>query len=176
MAEAQRADHQPRDDLVADPQIQRRIEHVVRQRDRRRHGDHLAAGQAELHARLALGHAIAHGRYAASELPHGANVAQGLLDDLGEMLVRLMRRQHVVIGRDDGHVGFVHQAQPLLVGTRGATGHAMGEVGALQPATLRSVAGSRSHLGQIALPSGPAALDQTLGNLLNLRVHVITPA
>ncbi|MCY1441007.1 hypothetical protein D9M71_573040 [compost metagenome] len=70
MTEAQRADQQAGDDLVAHAQVQRGIEHVVRQRDGGAHGNHVAAGQRQLHARLALGHAIAHGRHAAGELPH----------------------------------------------------------------------------------------------------------
>ena len=37
MAEGQRADQQARHDLVADAEAQRRVEHVVRQRDRGRH-------------------------------------------------------------------------------------------------------------------------------------------
>jgi hypothetical protein len=50
VAEVQRADQQARDDLVADAQQQRGIEHVVRQRDRRAHRDRVAREQVELHA------------------------------------------------------------------------------------------------------------------------------
>ena len=62
MAEGQRADEQARHDLVADAEIDRRVEHVVRQRDRGRERDHVAGKQRQLHALLALGDAVAHGR------------------------------------------------------------------------------------------------------------------
>ena len=45
-----------------------RVEHVVAERDGGRHGDHVAAEQRQLHAGLALGDAVAHGRHAAGEL------------------------------------------------------------------------------------------------------------
>ena len=83
MAEGQRADHQARHDLVADAEIDGRVEHVVRQRDRRRHGDHVAGEQRQLHARLALGDAVAHGRHAARHLRDAAGLARRLLDQGG---------------------------------------------------------------------------------------------
>ncbi|MNQ41763.1 hypothetical protein D3C85_554500 [compost metagenome] len=170
MAEAQRADHQAGDDLVADAEEQRGVEHVVRQRHRGGHGDHLAAGDAQLHARLALGHAVAHGRHAAGDLAHRADVAQGLLDLLRVVLIGLVGREHVVVGSDDGDVGRIHQAQALLVAAT-AAGHPVGEVGALQLATLRPRAGCRMDHRQIALAGGAATLDQALGDLKNARMH-----
>jgi hypothetical protein len=68
VAEAQRADQQARHDLVAHAQAQRRVEHVVRQRHRGGHGDHVAREQRQLHAGAALGHAVAHRRHAAGDL------------------------------------------------------------------------------------------------------------
>ncbi|MCY1368134.1 hypothetical protein D9M69_551000 [compost metagenome] len=97
MAEAQRAHHQARHDLVADAEQQRAVEHVVGQRHGSGQRDHFAARQAQLHARLALGHAIAHGRRATGELTDGADFAQGFLDQFGEDFVRLVCREHVVI-------------------------------------------------------------------------------
>ncbi|MNK77416.1 hypothetical protein D3C87_970150 [compost metagenome] len=97
MAEAQRAHHQARHDLVADAEHQRAVEHVVGQRHGGGQRDHFAARQAQLHARLALGHAIAHGRGATGELADGADFAQGFLDQFGKDFVRLVRREHVVI-------------------------------------------------------------------------------
>ena len=41
MAEGERADQEPRHDLVADAEIDRSVEHVVRQRHRRRERDHV---------------------------------------------------------------------------------------------------------------------------------------
>jgi hypothetical protein len=83
VAEVQRADQQARHDLVAHAQVQRGVEHIVRQRHGGRHGDGVAREQRQFHARLALGHAVAHGRRAAGELRHRAHFAHGLLDDCG---------------------------------------------------------------------------------------------
>ena len=117
MTEGERADEQARHDLVADAEAEGRVEHVVGQRDRRRQRDHVAAEQRQLHARLALGDAIAHGGHAAGELRHGADLARRLLDDRREIAVGLMRRQHVVVGGDDADVGRAAVAsQVLLVG------------------------------------------------------------
>ncbi len=164
MAEAQRADHQTRDDLVADAEHQCRIEHVVRQRDCRAHGDHFAAGQAHFHARLALGHAIAHRRDAAGVLADRADLTQRLANHFRKMLIGLMRREHVVVRRDDGHICRVHQAQTLLVLAGIAAGDTVGEVGTLQLAALRTLTGGGGHHRQIALAGLAAALDQALGD------------
>ncbi|MNZ89231.1 hypothetical protein D3C78_1081420 [compost metagenome] len=172
VAEAQRPHHQAGDDLVADAQHQRGVEHVVRQGHGGGHGDHFAAGDGQLHARLALSHAIAHGRHATGELANRADLAQGLLDLLGEVLVRLVRRKHVVVGRDDGHVGRVHQAQGLLV-VAAATGHAMGEVGALQAGTHGAITGRAANQLQVAFAGGTATFDQPLGDLKDARMHVL---
>ena len=171
MAEAQRTDHQPGDDLVADAEHQRGVEHVVRQRHRGAHGDHFATGQAHLHARLALGHAVAHCRHAAGELADRTDLAQRLADHLRKMLVGLMSRKHVVVCRHDRDVRRVHQAQALLVLSGIAAGDAMGEVGALQPASLRALAGSGDHHREVTLTRLAAALDQALGDFQNSRVH-----
>ena len=172
VTEAQRAHHQARDDLVADAEHQCSVEHVVRQRYRRGHGDDFAAGDRQFHARLALGHAIAHGRHAAGELADRTDLAQGLLDLIREMQIRLVRREHVVVRRNDGDVGRVHQPQGLLVlGT--ATGHAMGEVGALQAGTHGPVTGRATNQLQVAFAGGTAAFDQPLGDLKDARMHVL---
>ena len=80
VAEGQRADDQARHDLVADAQHQRGVEHVVRQGDGGRHGDDVAGEQRQLHARAALGDAVAHGRHAAGELGDAARLARRRLD------------------------------------------------------------------------------------------------
>ncbi len=174
VTEAQRAHQQARNDLVAYPQVQRGIEHVVRQRHRAGHGDHFATGNTQFHARLALRDTVAHGRHATGELPDRTQLAQGLLDLLGELLIRLMRRQHVVVGGHDGDVGRIHQAQRLLV-VPAATGNAMGEVGALQLAALRPFAGRRANHLEVALARGSAALDKTVGHFDNTGMHEESP-
>ena len=131
MAEGQRRDHQPRHDLVADAEIDGGVEHVVRQADRGRHGDHVAREQRQLHAGLALRDAVAHGRHAAGHLGGAAGRARRLLDQVGEALKGLMRRQHVVVGGDDAEIGTRPLPQRLLVAGR-AGGEAMGEIGAAE--------------------------------------------
>src|SRR3546814_3355853 len=50
--------HQPRHDLVADAEEDRRVEHVVGEADRGRERDDVAGEQRQLHARLALRDAV----------------------------------------------------------------------------------------------------------------------
>ena len=91
---------------------------------------------------------------------------------LGEVQVRLVGRQHVVVGRDDGHVGRVHQAQGLFV-LAAATGHAVGEVGALQAGAHGAFTGRTANQLQVAFAGGTAAFDQPLGDLKDARMHVL---
>ena len=80
VAEGQRADQQAGHDLVADAEHQRGVEHVVRERDRGRHRDHVAAEERELHAVAALGDAVAHRGHAAGDLGDAAGADDGLLE------------------------------------------------------------------------------------------------
>ena len=119
MAEAQCADQQPGHDLVANAEQRRGIEHAMTQGDRGTHRDHVAAEQRQVHARLALRHAVAHRRHPARNLRGRSGLAGENLDLLGIAPVRLMRRQHVVIGGDDADVGAGKRLDRLLVVTRG---------------------------------------------------------
>ena len=148
MAEGQRADHQPGHDLVADAQAQRGIEHVVGQRHRGRHRDHVAAEQRQLHAGQALRDAIAHRRHAAGELRHGAGLARRHLDQRRVALQRLVRRQHVVVGRDDADVRPDHAPQFLLVGGL-LGGNGVRQVGAGQLRAGGAAALCRGHALQV---------------------------
>ncbi len=114
MTEAQRADQQARHDLVADAQVQRAIEHVVRQRHGGGHGDQVAREQRQLHARATLRHAIAHRRYAAGHLRGEACFARNFANQRRIALIRLMRREHVVVRGDDADVRRVAFAQCAL--------------------------------------------------------------
>ena len=115
VAEGERRDRQPRHDLVADAEIDGSVEHVVRQADCGRHGDHVAREQRQLHAGLALGDAVAHGRHAARNLGDAARLARRLLDHRRISLEGLMRRQHVVVGGDDAEVGHPVAAERHLL-------------------------------------------------------------
>ena len=170
MTEAQRTDQQAGDDLVADAEQQRSIEQVVRQRHGGTHGDHLATGDSQLHTGLTLGDAVTHSRHTARHLPHRADLAQRLAQTLGIILVGLMRREHVVVGADDGDIGRIRQAQALLV-LRAAASNAMSEVRALRHVTCRPGAGSSANHGEVGLACRPAALDQALGNLDHDGMH-----
>jgi hypothetical protein len=59
--------------------------------------------QRQVHARLALRDAVAHGRRAAGKLRDAAGGTHRFLDDCWKAFERLVRRQHVVISRHDGH-------------------------------------------------------------------------
>ncbi len=171
VTEAQRAHHQARHDLVADAEHQRTIEHVVRERHGSRHGNDFAARQAQFHARLALGHTVAHRRRAASKLADRADFAQGVLDLFREDFIRLVRREHVVIRRNNGDVRRVHHPQAVLV-FAAATGHAVGEVGALQLAAHRPVSGGAANQCKVSLTRGAAAGDKPFGDLKDAGMHV----
>ncbi len=101
MAEMQRTDQQTRHNLVAHAKIDCGIEHVMRQRDRGGHRDSIAREQRQLHAWLPLRDAIAHRRHTTRKLRHAASLAHCFLDHLWEMFKRLMRGEHIVIGRND---------------------------------------------------------------------------
>jgi hypothetical protein len=127
VTEVQRTDEQPRHDLVAHPEQQRAVVHVVGEGHRGTHRDRVAREEAQLHPRLALRDAVAHRGHAAGHL-RGGTVAASLVADHGrKALVGLVRRQHVVVGRDDGDVGgaFRHHAQ-LVAGRQRGPG--VGEV------------------------------------------------
>ena len=68
MTEAQRPNQEAGDDLVADAEQQRALEHAVAQTHGRGHRDSVAAEQRELHRELALRDAIAHRGHAAGHL------------------------------------------------------------------------------------------------------------
>jgi hypothetical protein len=165
VAEVQRADQQARHDLVADAQVQAGVEHIVRQRDGGRHGDGVAREQRQFHARLALGDAVAHGRHAARELGHGADLAHGVLDHFREVLERLVRRQHVVVRGNDRHRRLLLLAQlQLVVGREG--GETVRQVRARQRAALHALDARGVQMRQVSLARMPAALDDPIGHLL----------
>ena len=124
MTECQRGDQQARHDLVADAEKQRGVEHVVRQRDRGRQRNHVAREQRQLHACPALRDAIAHRRHATGNLRGRADVARGLADQIRIALERLMRREHVVVGRDDGDIRAVTARNAALSPYRWRQTHA----------------------------------------------------
>ena len=75
------------------------------QRDGGGHGDGVTAKHAQFHARRALGHAVAHGRYATGHLRRSTQAAGFSFDQVGVMLQRCVGRQHIVVGRNHADVG-----------------------------------------------------------------------
>jgi len=124
----------------------------------------VTAEQRQLHAGPALGDAIAHRRDAAGELGDAAGGPNGVADHVGEMLERLMGRQHVVIGRNDRDIGLGGRTQVALV-VGGAGGEAVGDVGAAEIGALRPVGRGVGHARQIGRARRPAALDQPGGHI-----------
>ena len=104
MAEAQGPHQQARHDLVANAEQRGTLEHAVAERDRGGEGNRVAAEQRQLHAGIALRHAVAHGGHAACDLRGGTRLARPHLHLLGVAIVRRMCREHVVIGGDDADV------------------------------------------------------------------------
>ena len=144
MAELQRADQQARHDLVADAQAQHGVEHVVRQRDGGRQRDHVAAEQRQLHAGLALRHAVAHRRHAARELRDGTRLARRLLDD--------RRESARTAGAPTACRCTPRRCRCSAVGPRAACtcrrperGEGVGQVGAAQRAAQRTLAAACSR-------------------------------
>jgi hypothetical protein len=110
MAEAQRADHQTRHDLVADAQQRHAVIHGVGQGDAGGQRNGVAAEERQLHALIPLRHAVAHGGDAACDLRRGADLAGVDLHLVGVARIGLMRGEHVVIGRHDAHIGVLVKA------------------------------------------------------------------
>jgi hypothetical protein len=163
VAELQRADQQARHDLVADAQQQHGVEHVVRQRDGGGHRDGVAREQRQLHARRALRDAVAHRRHAAGDLHRRAERGGVAPDLLGVALVGLVRRQHVVVRRDDADVrrALGHDAQ-LVVG--GHAGERVGDVGAAQALRAARARAQGVDVAEVVGTRAGAAAADALGD------------
>jgi hypothetical protein len=174
MAEGQCADEQAGHDLVADAEIDGGIEHVVAERNGRRHGDDIAREQAQVHALLALGHAIAHGGHATGDLGGGAHFARRGFDDVGIELIGLMGRQHVVIGGDDAEVERRRAGKLRLFGRR-AGGEAVGEVAAGETGAVDALprAASRRLRYSLREPALRAAM-RSVTSWIALRTAIIS--
>jgi len=161
----QGTNQQARHDLVADAQVQAAVKNPVGQANGRGLGNQIAGKQRQLHPRLALGNAIAHGRHPGGELRRGPHLGQCHFQLIGIILVRRMGREQVVVAGDDGDMRRAalldDQARRIRLGRQG-----MGQVRATQ-ALARLVLGSLPHARQVALPMGRRALLQRGGNLLD---------
>ena len=170
VAERERADQQARHDLVADAKAQRRIERVVAERDGGRHCDHVTAEERQLHAGAPLRHAIAHRRNAAGKLSNGTGGARRLLDERRVALERLVRGEHVVVGRDDREVGPAARPKVALIGRIGAGEHVR-KICAGEPAPARGAGACRREALEVCTTLTGAALADSLCDALNERMH-----
>ncbi len=98
MSERQRADEQPGNNLVTDTKADNGIEHIMRERYRRRHRDDVAAEQGQIHTVLTLRDTITHCRHATGKLRNCPGICGGRAYDVRIGFVGLVGAQHVVIG------------------------------------------------------------------------------
>ena len=162
MAEAQRADQQPRHDLVANAEQGRGVEHAVAERHRRPHRDHVAAEQREVHPRLALRHPVAHRRNPARDLRRRADLTSEDLHLLRVAAVRLMRRQHVVVSGYNSDVRTGEVADCLLVLAR--RGETVGEITATEARTVDAPLLLVGHQLEVPAAGRPGPFDDAVGN------------
>ena len=86
---------------------------------------------AQLHPGMPLGDPVTHGRHPTGELRHRPGRGHRPLDRAWERFVRLVSREHVVVGRHNRDVGLDVAAQVVL-GARFAGREPMGDVRAAQ--------------------------------------------
>ena len=166
MAKMQGADQEAGNNFVAHAEHQRRVIHVVAERDRCGHGDHVAAEEAHLHARGALRHAVAHGRHTACHLGRGTSQTRFVFDDVRVMLQRRVCRKHVVVGVDDGDVGRALRDDSQLV-VRWQGGDGVGHVGAAQTITSARAASGGVKALQVGGTRGGASICNPLGDFID---------
>ena len=184
MAKLQSANQQPRHDLVAHAQHQGRIKHVVAERHRRGHGDHVTAEQAQFHARRSLRDTIAHGGHTPGHLGRGAQFAGFVFDQVRVVLQRRMGRQQIVVGVDDADVGrtrghhfdFVQGRSAAFV-VLGHGGKSVGHIGAAQALGTGVLAGGSLDVLQIGLAGRATALGDAGGDRRHggVKCHGVTP-
>ncbi|CAM3022640.1 hypothetical protein KOXY103107_12675 [Komagataeibacter xylinus] len=155
VAKAQRAHEQAGHDLVAYAQHGNAFIHAMAQPDGSGQRNDIAAEQRDFHARLALGHAIAHGGRATGHLRRAAYLTREQLDLVGVAGIGLMGGEHVVIGGDDAYIHAACRAQARLVAARGRNG--MGQVAAGQAGAADAVFTLAGNQVQI----GPAGAGRT---------------
>ena len=101
-----------------------------------------------------------------------------LLELGGKGFERLVRREHVVVGRHDRDVGLDHAAQRLLVGLAGG-GEAVRQVRAGKPAAGRAAVARFADLVQVRGAGCAAAFGDAVGHGLQDRVdgvHGVAPS
>ena len=170
MAKGQRTNQQSWDNLVTDPEADRRIKGIMGQGHRGSLGNHIARKQRQLHPWTTLSYTITHGRHATGNLCRGTMIKCGCLDLVRVARVRLMRRQHIVIGRDNTDVGLLRLTEPDL-GTRLGGGIGVGLIGTRQLGAARRLSPEVFDARQIGATQIFTALNNTCSDLLNDRMQ-----
>ncbi|MNU61310.1 hypothetical protein D3C71_505170 [compost metagenome] len=177
VSKGKRGNHQTRHDLVADAEIDGSVEHVVGKADTGRHGNRIAREQRQFHARLALRDAVAHCRNRTCHLCNAARFTGSFADDRRKCLIGLMRREHVVIGRDDAEVRNDVSGQRVLLGG-GTDGKSMCQVPAGKNRPVRPLGDRPLQSVEIGLAMRFGSLDDPCRDRLNagMRRHVKPPS
>ena len=162
MAEAQRADQQPWDDLVAYAEERHCVEHAVTERNGCRHSDHVTAEQRQVHAWLTLRNAVTHRRNAAGDLRRCANLPRENLHLLGVTAVGLMRRKHVVVGGNDTDIWSGEMTNRRFVFARSCK--AVREIAATEARTADPPLLLLFHQFEIAAPGRLGAFNNPVGD------------
>ena len=170
MAETECADEHSGHNFVADTEQQDRVEHVVRQRDRGGHGNHIATEQRQLHAVTALSDAVTHGRYAARELRDPARLDHRCLELIRELRQWLVRGEHVVVCGDDGDVGLDVGAQRAFLFAGG--GETVREVRTGQAAAGRATSCCVRDASEVRIALLGAPLGDALGGVPQYRMNI----
>jgi hypothetical protein len=101
--------------------------------------------------------------HAAGKLRHGADFARRHLDQRREALQRLVRREQVVIGRNDRYIRPDEAAQRLLVALAGG-GKTMGEIGTAEPRPRGPCTARAAHAAEIVVARVLAARADARGD------------
>ena len=174
MSELQRAHEQPGQDLVADAEQQGAVKNIVGKTDHRGHGDDVTADQTQVHARLALGHPIAHGRHAGRDLGHAAGRGHRLLENGGIGLVGVMGGKQIIVGSNDGDMGGALIAHPVPFSPM-ADRHGVGQVAGGEPMPERSRHHGFLHVPQVIGAMLPAAAGDSFGDVQDGLMHPRSP-
>ena len=138
--------------FVAHTKAERRIKHVMGQRNCGRHGNHITRKQRQIHAGLPLSDPITHRGDTACDLSHRTQPFCCFLDERWIALVRRVRAEHIVVRGDNRDIGHQFICQAILVLAR-ASRHAVGQITARQMASRWARLSSISHASKVLSPS-----------------------
>ena len=160
---------QARYDFIADAKHQAGIKRIMTECNGCGQCNHIAAEQAQLHARPALGNTIAHGRHATRHLRGSAAGTGPCAQFFWVMFIRLMCREHVVICRYHADIGESGIANVWLIFTAGC--HHMRQIRTRQTPACWRCANLRLHKRHITGTQLLATRNNALRNIRNNRIQ-----